>query len=182
MLRRIALALALAACLTPQRLVGQSTLVYIVRHAEKGVQPAANPVLTPEGEARAQALSAALASAGIKAIVSTQFERALATVRPLATKLGVAVDTVAVSGAVPAHAQAVAAAVRKHAGAPVLVVGHSNTINAIAMALGAPQIAELCDGDYDQLFIVEIPAQGAARFTRARYGEPAADANCRAMK
>jgi broad specificity phosphatase PhoE len=89
---------------------------------------------------------------------------------------------VPIGGGVPAHAQAVAAAVRAHAGKAVLVVGHSNTITAIATALGAPAMPDLCDGDYDQLFVLEIPPSGPTRFARLRFGVPARDAACAAMR
>jgi broad specificity phosphatase PhoE len=158
------------------------TLVFLVRHAEKAAQPAVDPPLTPQGEARAQALADMLASASIGAVISTPYARTLGTARPLATKLGIKVDTVAIGSGVPAHAQAVAVAVRKYAGKAVLVVGHSNTITAIAAALGAPTLPDLCDGDYDQIFILELPATGPARFVRAHYGAAAADAACAAMR
>ena len=56
----------------------------------------------------------------------------------------------------PQHAKAVAEQVMKHAGGTVLVVGHSNTIPAIVGALGAPQPTDLCDSEYDQVFVVVL--------------------------
>ena len=159
----------------------QSTLVIIVRHAEKGAEPANNPPLTADGSARANALSEALAHAGIGAIISTPFERTLATARPLGTKLGIKVDTVPIGAGVPAHAQAVAAAVHKHHGKAVLVVGHSNTIMPIAAALGAPSLPDLCDGDYDQIITLELQPSRPPRMTRTRFGAPAADPKCGKM-
>jgi broad specificity phosphatase PhoE len=159
----------------------QSTLVFLVRHGEKAAEPAANPPLTAEGEARARALVDVLAHAGISVVISTPYERTLATVRPIAAKLGIIVDTIPIAGGVPAHAQAVAAAVKKHAGKAVLVVGHSNTILQIAAALGAPSMPDLCDGDYDQLVTLQLLPAGAPRMTRTRFGAPAFDAKCGKM-
>jgi broad specificity phosphatase PhoE len=176
-----ALLLVVATFLATSSAVAQSTLVILVRHAEKEAQPASNPPLTAEGEVRAKALSEVLANAGIGAIISTPFERTLATVRPLGTKLGIRVDTVPIGAGVPAHAQAVAAAVRKHQGKAVLVVGHSNTITQIAAALGAPSMPDLCDGDYDQVFTLELQPSGPPRMTRTRFGAPAADPKCGKM-
>jgi broad specificity phosphatase PhoE len=159
-----------------------STLVFIVRHAEKAAQPAADPPLTAEGTARAAALAEVLADAGVGAVISTPYVRTTSTGKPIAEKLGLPVQTVPIGGGVPAHAQAVAAAVRAHAGKAVLVVGHSNTITAIATALGAPAMPDLCDGDYDQLFVLEIPPSGPTRVARLRFGVPARDAACAAMR
>jgi hypothetical protein len=69
----------------------------------------------------------------------------------------------------------VADQVLKHAGGTVLVVGHSNTIPAIVGALGAPQPRDLCDSEYDQLFVVVIGDTGPPRLIRSRYGAPSAD-------
>jgi broad specificity phosphatase PhoE len=174
--------LLVAALVATSTAAAQSTLVILVRHAEKEAQPANNPPLTADGTVRATALSEALANAGIGAIISTPFERTLATARPLGTKLGIRVDTVPIGAGVPAHAQAVAAAVHRHHGKAVLVVGHSNTIMAIAAALGAPSMPDLCDGDYDQILTLELQPSGPPRMTRTRFGAPAADPKCGAMK
>ena len=179
--RTAAFLLSLVLCAAPT--AAQSpTLVFIVRHAEKAAQPANDPPLTPIGEARAQALAGVLATSGVSAIISTPYLRTVNTAKPLADKLGVRVDTVGTAGGVAVHAKATADAVRQHAGKAVLVVGHSNTITAIAAALGAPKLPDLCDGDYDQLFMIEIPASGSVRFARSRFGAPASDPGCAAMR
>jgi hypothetical protein len=64
----------------------------------------------------------------------------------------------------------------------VLVVVHSNTVPAIIAALGAPPQPPICDNSYDDLYVVTIPASGAARVIHARYGEPSpATAGCASM-
>lgn len=170
--------------LAPPAAAQSPTLVFIVRHAEKAAEPAADPPLTTAGAARAAALADLLANANIGAVISTPYVRTTTTAQPTAGKFGVPVETVAISGGVAAHAQAVAQAVRAHAGKSVLVVGHSNTITAIAAALGAPRLPDLCDSDYDQLLIVELAATGAPRFVRARFGAPSAaeQTGCPAMR
>ena len=171
---RTALVAALAVATTS--VARAQTLVVLVRHAEKAAQPAADPPLTPEGEARARALADAVQYVNVGAIISTPYLRTTHTAKPLADKLGIQIETVPAT--VANHAQAVADAVKKHAGKAVLVVGHSNTIPAIAAALGAPKLPDLCDGDYDQIYVLELMPTGPPRFTRARYGAPAADAKC----
>jgi hypothetical protein len=68
-------------------------------------------------------------------------------------------------------AAAVTAALARQPAGAVLVVGHSNTVPAVAGALGAPRPADLCDAAYATLFIVR-PASAAApaAVTRASYG------------
>lgn len=169
------------------------TLVFLVRHAEKAAQPASDPPLTAEGTARANALADVLAHAGVNAIITTQYLRTRSTAAPLAARLGLTIETVPIApgsasnpqaqgDALRAHVQATVDAIRRHAGGAVLVVAHSNTIGAIATALGAPKVPELCDGDYDQLFVLEMPPTGAVRFARVRFGAPATDPACRPMR
>ena len=157
------------------------TVVILVRHAEKAAQPAQDPPLTDAGSARAQALVAVARDAGVKAIISTQYLRTKNTVAPTATALSITPEIVN-AGPMPAHAKAVADQVMKHAGETVLVVGHSNTIPAIVGALGAPQPRDLCDSEYDQVFVVVIGEGGPPRLIRSRYGVANADdAACPAM-
>jgi len=169
------------------------TMVYLVRHGEKATQPPNDPLLSPDGQARARALADVLAHAGVSAIITTQFARTKLTAAPLAEKLGITPEVVGVTSgtagnlqsqadAARGHIAAVAAAVRKYPGAALLVVGHSNTIPAIVAELGGPKFADLCDGDYDQLFILEVPVSGTPRLVRARFGAPAADAACAKMQ
>jgi broad specificity phosphatase PhoE len=92
---------------------------------------------------------------------------------------------VAAAGAADVHARAVADTIRnRFAGQTVLVVGHSNTIPAIVGALGAPRPPDLCDAQYDQLFVVVISDGGPARLIRSRYGAPSDDSSpaCAGMR
>jgi hypothetical protein len=73
--------------------------------------------------------------------------------------------------------------VLKHAGGTVLVVGHSNTIPAIVGALGAPRPRDLCDSEYDQLFVVILGDTGPPRLVRSRYGAASPpDTACASMQ
>jgi broad specificity phosphatase PhoE len=144
------------------------SIVILVRHAEKAAAPAADPALSPAGVARAQALAAALRDAGVTAIVTTQFKRTRDTAQPLAAARGLQPEVVAAAKG-EAHAQAVAAAVRRHLGGVVLVVGHSNTVSAIIAALGGPRLPDLCDSAYSDLFVL-VPGAGESKLVRSRYG------------
>lgn len=154
---------------------GQPATVVLVRHAERAATPANDPVLTDAGMARAHALRAVLADAGVSAVVATQYQRTQLTARPLADSLNLDVTIVRAGAPVQAHLDSVAAAVKRHpAGSVVLVVGHSNTIPGIIAALGGPRMPDLCDGQYSSLFVLNMGDGGSPKLIRASYG--AADA------
>jgi broad specificity phosphatase PhoE len=165
-------AAAIAGLAAAPRLVPSSappTVVLLVRHAEKAAQPAQDPPLSDAGSVRARALVAVARDAGVKSIITTQYLRTRNTAEPTATSLSITPEIVN-AGPMPQHAKAVADQVMKRAGETVLVVGHSNTIPAIVGALGAPQPKDLCDSEYDQLFVVVIGEGGPPRLIRSRYG------------
>lgn len=174
MTRRLFLALAcIIAAGAHASAQSKTTLVILVRHAEKAAEPAADPPLTAAGAARAQALAAALANTRVEAVITTELARTRETARPLAEARNLTPEIVH-SGARDAHANAVAAAVRAHAGQTVLVVGHSNTIPAIVAALGGPKLPDICDAQYSNLFVLVV-GEGRADLVVASYGAPSAD-------
>ena len=160
---------------------GASTTVILVRHAEKAAQPAADPPLTEAGKARAEALWDAVKDAGVHAVITTQFARTVETGAPTAEHLGLKGEVVNAAGA--DHAARVAAAVKKHAGETVLVVGHSNTVPAIIAALGAKEPPAICDEAYDNFYVVRIDGSGKASLIHSRYGlATPVTSTCGAMK
>lgn len=171
---RLAAALVLACAATAATTVtAQPSTVIIVRHAEKATTPGADPSLSEEGKQRALALAASIADAQIGAVITTQFKRTVETAAPSAAGRGLASATVPATRNMPAHIQAIVDAVRaRPAGETVLVVGHSNTVPAIIRALGGPAMADLCEHDYDNLFILQLGAGAEPRLIRARYGAP----------
>jgi broad specificity phosphatase PhoE len=183
---RRCLALFAASVLIVPVAAAQPATVILVRHAERATAPAADPVLTEAGAARATALKAALAAAGVTSIVTTHLQRTQLTAKPLADSLGLAPLVVRAGNPMQAHFDSVAATIRRQpAGSVVLVVGHSNTVPGIIAALGGPKLPDLCDGQYASLFVLEMPSGSAPRLIRASYGmaDPAdADACTRAMR
>lgn len=161
-----------------------ATTVVVVRHAEKAALQGDDQPLSEAGRARAEALARALEDAGVSAIITTQFVRTGETAAPTARVAGVKPEIIPVDwDSVPAHAAAVAAAVRRHAGGVVLVVGHSNTVPAIVAALGGEQPDQICDSEYDRLEVVSISPVEGAKVIAARYGAatPVGD-GCRSMR
>ncbi len=146
-------------------------LVLVVRHAEK-VDNSADPALSEAGMARARALAAALADAGVQHVIVTPRQRTLLTAQPLMTTLGLEAEVVGFGANMNAHIADLAAAVRRQPGKVVLVVGHSNTVPALVHALGGPKQPDLCETRYASLFAVVPGAPDTpARVVVASVGE-----------
>lgn len=143
---------------------GRSLLI-LVRHAEKAAEPAEDPPLSEAGQRRAQALATALADAGIRHIVTTQWKRTQETARPLAQRLGLLPRVVETRRGAD-HGAELAALLRELQG-PVLVVGHSNTLTPLLAALGGPRLPLLCESSHAQLFVWQ-----AGSLLRLQVGEP----------
>ena len=159
-----------------------ATVVLVVRHAERA-PGSGDPPISEAGQARAAALAEIGKVTGVSAIITTQLQRTRQTAAPLAEALGITAEVVTTQSDVAKHAADVAAAVRRHAGKAVLVVGHSNTVPAIVAALGGPKVPDLCDPEYDALFTLVLDAEGGVRTVRTRFGAPTpVDAACAAMR
>ena len=140
----VALAIV-SACATAQKLTVDPaapglTTVYIVRHAEKSTMVASDPDpdLTSVGQRRAEALASRLGTAGVTAIIATQFKRTQETAQPLAAALRIQPEIIPAGAR--SSSDSVAAAVLRHRGGKILIVGHSNTIPGIIEALGGPRM------------------------------------------
>lgn len=152
-----------------------STVVLLVRHAEKASEGGDDPALTPAGQQRAQALVDVAGKAGVSAIYTTQYRRTHETAQLLADRLGVPVTERAISAGAQAHAAELAREIlTQHRGETVLVVEHSNTLPSILAELAKVQIPQLGDNEYDRLFVVVVPPSGPARLIQSRYGAPSA--------
>ena len=150
-----------------------TTTVIFVRHAEKALEPADDPGLTPAGQRRVAELTRQLVDAdvvaGVDAVYSTPFRRTEETARPVAEALGLplnsydADDTEAIMENI----------VRDHKGKIILVVGHSNTLPALIGNMGASKkVPPIAENEYDNIYIVSIPWFGKTKTIRLRYGEP----------
>jgi broad specificity phosphatase PhoE len=164
----IACALALLAAPSVPQASAQQTTVILVRHAEKA-EGAGDVALTDAGRARAARLAELLKHAGISAVLSTPFLRTKDTALPTAQALGIEV-TLTAPPAGAAFGQEIAQRImREYKGRSVLVVGHSNTTPEVIQSLGAPAVPAIADGEYDNLYVVQIEAGGRAHLIRAKY-------------
>jgi len=148
----------------------EPTIVIVVRHAERGTEPADDPRLTPAGEARALALVEALRGAKVDVVLHTPRVRTRDTALPVARHFGLTPEVVPLTPGA-SHVEAMAAAVRKHHGKTVVVVGHSNTIMQYIAALGGPRRGDLCDHQYNGLYTLVL-IHGEAHLVEGQYGGP----------
>ena len=163
---------------TPDASQAQPSTVILVRHAEKADTPGPDPELSEAGAARAKALGEALADAGVGSVIATQYKRTSATASDVLSARGITPIIVPASRDLAAHLKAVADAVRgRPAGETVLVVGHSNTVPGIIGALGGPKMEDLCDADYDNLFILRMDGERPT-LIRALYGAADDESSC----
>lgn len=156
----------LVATAAPAEASVQTTVLFLVRHAEKAAEPADDPPLTHEGRTRASRLAALLADAGLDAVWSTDYERTRATATPVAERAGLDVGMYD-----PRDLEGFAAALTERGGR-ALVVGHSNTTPALVDLLGGdpgPPIDEA--SEYDRLYVVTLTS-GEPVTTLLRFGQP----------
>jgi probable phosphoglycerate mutase len=143
---------------------GGNTVIYLVRHAEK-VTDGVDPILSAAGRERARVLADLLEGVRIDAIHSTDFRRTRETARPLAQRIGRAIDLYD-----PDRSEALVADILS-AGGRHLVVGHSNTVPELVVLLGGdggPPIDEAAE--YDRLYVVTRTGDGAVQTELRRYG------------
>ncbi|MBI2260467.1 MAG: histidine phosphatase family protein [Caulobacterales bacterium] len=167
-MKRLLLAAAIS-LLTATSVMAQT--IIIVRHAEKA-DASADPVLSEAGQARAQALAAALTDAHPSVILTSPLQRTGLTAAPTADYHSTTPEAVSLDGGAEAHAAAVAARVRAlPEDATILIVGHSNTVPAIARALGYAEAADMPECEYDRMTVLHL-ADGETHGEVSRYGEP----------
>ncbi len=146
--------------------IADATVFVIVRHAEKASNDPKDPTLSETGHARAQRLTKRLAAQRMTAVYATGYRRTQQTAALIARAHGLEVQTY--TAAIPA-ADFAAQLRSRHVSGSVLVVGHSNTVAAIASALCACAVAPLREDEYDRWITVSILQNGAVELEDARY-------------
>lgn len=151
----------------------QTTMVVLVRHAEPAQFPANNPPLSGTGVTRAQALVGVVRESGLAAVFHTQFARTTQTATIVASALGLPLVEIPVT---PGQEQQHANAVRDRIladfnGDNVLVVGHSNTIDLVAAAMGVTRVPTINTQDFGNLLVVvRRRSNSPVRLVHGRYG------------
>ena len=148
-----------------------STTVIVVRHAEKDLSvSAADPPLTPAGQARAALLARMFGDARdlghVDAIYVSPALRNRLTAGPLAARLGIP----AIVAPADDPKGLARRALREHSGGTVLIIGHSDTVPQIVAELsGIPTIPPIGDQEYGTMYIVTVPRIGHAKVLRLSY-------------
>ena len=146
-----------------------TTTIYLVRHAEKVTTDPANknPLLTEQGQKRAEDLAKKLKKQKISDIYSTDFQRTKLTAQPLAAKKQLTVKIYD-----PKQLKSFATMIlQEHKGGKVLIIGHSNTVLETIEAFGvARPIKEILDNEYGYFFTVEVAENGIATVEIEHYG------------
>ncbi|MCC2955195.1 histidine phosphatase family protein [Massilia sp. IC2-477] len=144
------------AILAPGVALAEPSAIYLVRHGEKAAV-GQDPELTPQGQARAQAIATILARTGITSIHSTPTQRTRQTAQPLAQRLGLDVQLYD-----PRAPKALVEKVKGLSG-PVLVVGHSNTLPELVRLFGGAPGSDIGDEEYDRLYQLTPMSGGGVR-------------------
>lgn len=152
------------------------TTVILVRHAEKADAPRENPPLTEAGAERSQKLAALLASAGVKAIYTSQFARTRLTGEPLAKQLGLTVTPITLQSKQSNPREVSEESIRQivekimaRPGETALVIGHSNSVPDVIRMLGGDSVPVIDEKTFNDLFIVTIYAKGKAKVLQLKY-------------
>ncbi|MEO5762662.1 MAG: histidine phosphatase family protein [Vicinamibacteria bacterium] len=138
--------------------------IVVVRHAEK-VDESRDPLLSAAGLARAEALAKALKSLDIKAVYVTQFQRTTLTAAPTMS----AHNLKPIEVSADATPELVERMKKDFPNDVVMTIGHSNSVPRILKALGATEVVEIADTEFDSLFIVVPAAAGPPTVLRLRY-------------
>jgi phosphohistidine phosphatase SixA len=165
-----ALVLLSSACRTyPER--PQIVTFVIVRHAEVAPDGTKDPALSEAGLARAHALAASLPQHAVAAY-ATSYRRTQQTAQVAAdTNHAWKVPVTTYDASLPAEEFARQLRIRHLAGV-VVVVGHSNTVPAIASALCHCTVAPMREDEFDRRISVSIDTlihPGATTFDESRY-------------
>ena len=169
--------LAVATAAAQDTTATEATTVFLVRHAEKAKEPKDDPPLNEAGVARAQELARVVGQSGIGVIYVSQFRRTKETAAPAAAALGLTPVVVPMEpkksdpgGVARESISALVDSIRSHPGRTALVVGHSNTLPQVMLALGGVDVPAIGNDDYDDLFVVTLLPGGGAEVSRVRYG------------
>ena len=149
----------LSACAAMPTSPPASSTLYLVRHAEKDLAVDKDPPLTAAGRARAERLSQSLAKVPLEAIYSTATQRTLQTATPTAQAHGLAITEYDAR-----DAEHVATVLRQqHPHGNVLIIGHSNTLPALARALCHCTVDEMDEANYGLRYRVQFDAAGRSQ-------------------
>lgn len=152
------------------------TTVILARHAERADAPREDPPLTEAGAQRSQKMAALLASAGVKAIYTSQFARTKLTAEPLAKQLGLTVTPITLQSKQSNPREVSEESIRQivdkimaRPGETALVIGHSNSVPDVIRMLGGDTVPTIDERTFNDMFIVTVYAKGKAKVVQLKY-------------
>ena len=151
-------ALLLFSILFSANTMAADTMIIVVRHAEKSTDDSKDPGLSEQGIARANKLAAVLKDVNLKAVYATQYRRTQHTGLPSATQAGLQLE---VRPANKENTKTYASdllkeILKKHRGATVLIVGHSNTVPEIVNYLSKVDVTPIGENEFDRLYVITL--------------------------
>lgn len=154
-----------AACTAPAPRPGADVTTFVlVRHAEKGAGE--DPGLSDTGRARAHRLARLFAARDVAAVYATAYRRTRQTAEPIAARHRIATRTYDAGEEATRFAQRLQ---QTHTGGTVVVVGHSNTVPAIAARLCRCEVAPMGEQEYDRLIEVTVAPDGTPTLRQSRH-------------
>jgi broad specificity phosphatase PhoE len=149
----------------------RTTVVILVRHAERAATTTGDPDLSPAGERRAALLGRVLADAlpgrTVDHLYAADTRRAQQTAASVANQFKLPINLLASSD----WAGLANRIRRDHRGQTVVVVGYASTMPGLLNQLSGGQYTLEAD-DYGSVFVVVMPSPGQPRTVRLRYGDP----------
>lgn len=148
-----------------------STIIVLVRHAEKQVGAITDAPLSPQGEQRADRLAQMFGDGEsfgrVGKIYVTNTRRTQQTAAALEQRLGLPGEVV---DAKTDSADLARRVLRENRGGVALVIGHSNTVPEIVAALAhVGQVPPIGEDEFDTVYVVTVPTIGQASVLRMKY-------------
>jgi 2,3-bisphosphoglycerate-dependent phosphoglycerate mutase len=142
-----------------------TTIFFIVRHAEKDTSGGSDADLNTIGRGRAQALAKIFGKAKIDGVFSTDRPRTRNTATPIAADKK---RTVEIYDAKKQEELLEKLAVQ--GGKHFFIVGHSNTVHQMVNILrGSDEEKEFSESDYSRLYIVSVKKIGDAKMELIKF-------------
>ncbi|MGL2987789.1 SixA phosphatase family protein [Flavobacterium sp. RSSA_27] len=133
-----------------QSSIGQTTSIYLIRHAEK-VDNSKNPDLSKVGLERAEHWKTILAQVPLKAVYSTDFLRTVQTATPTAISKNLEIIKY------DPKTLDLEQLKKEHKGQAILIVGHSNTTpDLVNKIINQKVYAPIDDTVFGNLYIITI--------------------------
>ncbi len=138
---------------------------YLVRHAEKDTVKKEDPMLTAEGERRAEELANIFKQTRIDEVYSTIYMRTLMTGEPVTKSKGLSIKPYD-----PKELKAFAEQLKNNESIQsALIIGHSNTTPKLVGFLADAELEKIDESDYDNLYIVVVHEDGTVNYNNYQF-------------